>query len=55
MDAFVQGQELRNSPRVDGRLYAQMLYGRPLRSTDPAHCHAFEDVWQGVPEERDER
>ena len=55
-DEFAQGLlELRNTPRADGRSPAQVLYGRPLRSTVPAHHRAFADVWQRAAEECDER
>ena len=45
--------ELRNTPRADGRSPAQMLFGRPLRSSVPAHHRSFAPEWQRAADECD--
>ncbi|KAK3866863.1 hypothetical protein Pcinc_027641 [Petrolisthes cinctipes] len=55
-DAFERGiLELRNMPRIDGRLPAQVLFGHPLRSGVPTHHQAFAPEWQRAAEECDAR
>ncbi|XP_037789461.1 uncharacterized protein LOC119584915 [Penaeus monodon] len=45
--AFDRGLlEIRNTPRLDGRSPAQILYGRQLRSCVPAHAKSFATEWQ---------
>lgn len=53
-EAFNRGlMELRNTPRLDGRSPAQVLYGRPLRTAVPAHMRAFAPEWQAADEDCD--
>ena len=53
-DEFHKGLlELRNTPGLDGRSPAQILYGRPLKSFMFASRKSFESFWHKTAEEAD--
>ena len=55
-DEFAKGLlEIRNGPRIGGRSPAQILFGRPMRSTVPTHHRAYAAEWQKLAAECDER
>lgn len=55
-DEFALGLlELRNTPRVDGRSSAQILFGHQLRSNIPVHHSGFAKVHQDKMDECDRR
>ena len=43
----------RNTPGPDGRSPAQIMFGRPIRDTPPAHRRAFNLCWQRGADEAD--
>ncbi|XP_037073734.1 uncharacterized protein LOC119094929 [Pollicipes pollicipes] len=53
-DDFTAGlQELRNTPRTDGRSPEQILYGHPLRSAVPVHHRTFAQRWREAADDCD--
>ena len=47
--------ELRNSPKKDGVSPSQRLFGRPLRSNLPMHWKSYDEKWQRMFKEADQR
>ena len=45
--------QYRNTPGPDGRSPAQIVFGRPIRDTLPAHRRAFDLCWQRAADEAD--
>ena len=53
-DAWARGiLQHRNTPGPDGRSPAQIVFGRPVRDTIPAHRRSFAPRWQRAADEAD--
>ena len=54
VDLWTRGVlQQRNTPGPDGRSPAQIVFGRPVRDTLPAHRRAFDPRWQRTADEAD--